>query len=128
MKLGTRLAVALLKRSTLPLEDRTLLIGMIIENIGAAPLSAMVTQNDVGALMIGGREITVDQAVKIREGARTLLDNVVERLVNEQVKYQAFTFGISSSTSLEHLYFAKAALWWGQEREKILQLLAQKEL
>lgn len=106
------------------MKDRHLLINAILDKLAALPLRDIIYVNEDGLLVINEKIVDVEETKLLRESAKVALSNKSLNLVRSQVLYQAYTFGVNSSTNFEQLYFGKAAVWWGQEEDKKLKLLA----
>lgn len=125
MRLITKIVGSILKRSDLPVEDRSYLSTFLLEKLGAFPIRDIISVNDEGSLIVDGRSLDVDQARALREGAKLAKTNVALKLIREQVLYAAVTTGIHKSETELQLFFSRAAIWWGQQEERLLALLSQ---
>jgi len=108
-------------------EERTLYTALLLDRLGALPLSDILYQDEAGTLLIGGRPVDIEKARLLRNAARNALDNAALVLIREQVAYQASVLGSTKAQTPTDLLFARAALWWVQEVEKKLRLLAQDD-
>lgn len=125
-----RLAVWLtnysLKKSDLSLEDRNKIITNIMGSLDALPIYGIIDVNEDGEVLVSGRSLDLEKAKQIRESASLALDNIALKIVNEQVLFTAVTGGMHNATLPEHLYFYRAAIWFGQQLERQLKILAQR--
>jgi hypothetical protein len=110
-------------RRRLSLETRNALIIHILDNLGALPLHASIISSD-GQMLVGGKPLEVEQARLLRDQATRVLENKAFELIREQVAFAAVAMGVHKAETPEQMYFARAALWWGQQEEEILKLLA----
>lgn len=120
----TKIVVYLLRKSNISLNERHLLINASLDKLAALPLRDIITFSETGTLIVNGRELDHEEVLLVRESAKAALQNRALGLVRDQVLYKSFTFGINSSVNFDQLYFAKCAVWWGQEEDKILKALA----
>lgn len=125
MWLGVQLACFLLKLP-LTLQQRTKLIGAILEANNAVPLRDVITFAQDGTMIIEDELIDFEKAVQIRESARTALDNTARRYVQNQVASIAGRRGVAEGDTPEKLYFYRAALWWGGMEQELYEKLAQR--
>lgn len=110
----------------LNIEQRTQLVGAILDANNAVPLFDIITEGHEGnGIMLGGVQLPSDAARGLRESARTLLNNPARRYVIEQVASIAGRRGISQATKPEDLIFYRAALWWGGQELAIYKALAE---
>lgn len=123
--LVTRLVTWLLKRN-LPLEARNNLVVHILGSLQALPLSAIIDVNADGELTISGRTLDIGKGMQLQKGADQALRNQALNLIREQVKYESFVGAATKAADANDLLFYRAALWWGQEVERLLKLLAQR--
>ncbi len=113
----------LLRHKRLSSLDRTILTNTILDSVKALPIHAIITVNE-NKIFIRGTELEGERALVIREGAQSALNNVALRTIHEQVLYQAVSLGVHQALTPEQMNFAKAAIWYGEEELKLLQLLA----
>ncbi len=123
-KIAVQFALWLLKRP-LSMECRTLLINAILDRLSAIPLRDIITLSENGSLVINGKELDMEELKIIYQSAIALRNNRVFNLIQDQVLHNALTFGLNSSVTLEMLYTSKAAVWWGQEENKLLKLITE---
>lgn len=127
MKFSTTLILRCLKNKNLPIEDRNALVVHILGELQALPLSDIIYVSPDGQLLVRGRSLDMEQMRLLRESASVALTNHALTLIREQVTFEAITLGIHKVENPEQLFFARAALWWGNEVEKKLLLLAQRQ-
>lgn len=126
-KSATQLAIEALGMADISLEDRNLLTGAILDTLQAAPLRAILETDEVtGEMLIGGRTLTIEKGKQLQEAATQMLRNPALNLIREQVTYTAFVLGGIKAEKPYDMVFARAALWWCQECERLLKLLAQQ--
>lgn len=125
-KLGLKLVSFLFKRN-LTLEQRNELITYIMKDLGSLPIHGIITTSDTGELLIGGSSLDIAKAKQLRESARVALDNVAMKVITQEVLYQAVVGGLHKSRNDFDLYFYRAAIWFGQQQEAHLKVLAQRE-
>lgn len=125
-ELGVRLALWLLD-GTLPIKTRHLLTRKLLDGLGALPLADIIyTDAETKELVINGRIAEVEEIRRLRETARSALNNPALKLIREQVAYIASVMGSAKAVTIDDLQFTRAALWWGQEEDRILKTLAQR--
>lgn len=122
--IAVRLACLLLKQP-LTLQQRTRLVGAILESNNAVPLSDVITLDQDGTMVIENKRIDLEKAIQIRESARGVLENEARKYVQNQVASIAGKRGIAEGDTPEKLYFYRAALWWGRMEQEIYEKLAQ---
>ena len=113
-----------LKSSALSVEDKNLLINVLLERLNAFPATSIIQQRNDGRLLINGQLVDVEKARQLREGALSLLQSSVRKLIKDQVAFIAVKKGVHEGTSPESIMFSKVAIWWGNEEEELLKLLA----
>lgn len=121
--IAVTLACWLLKRS-LPLQQRTRLLGAILDGLNAVPLQNIIANED-GRLMLNGVPADLEKVAQLREGAKRALDNPTRKLIREQVASVAGTRGVVEGDTPEKLYFYRAALWWALTEEELYKQLSQ---
>lgn len=114
-----------LKEGTFTLEERNLITGALLDTLGAIPLTDILYSDE--GLVVEGKQVD-DMAVarNLRESAYSALSNRAFTLIREQVKYEAFIAAAKTAKDASELIFYRAALWWGEQVERKLQLLAQQ--
>lgn len=122
--IAVRLACLLLKQP-LTLQQRTRLVGAILESNNAVPLTDVISVGQDGTMVIENKRIDLEKAIQIRESARGVLENEARKYVQNQVASIAGKRGIAEGDTPEKLYFYRAALWWGRMEQEIYEKLAQ---
>lgn len=124
-KLAVKLTVFLLQQVDLSIEDRSLLITLLLKNLGALPIRDIITSGPDGSLVISGQPVDLELAKKLRESARAALENSAYKLVHDQARYEAITTGFLEADSEKRSLFGKAAIWYAQCEQSHLTKLAQ---
>lgn len=124
---GAQMAVRLLKEQDLKIEDRMLLTAAILDKLGAIPTRARITVDATGKILIDGKAISVEKAVRLRQSARTLLKNFARNFVQNTVEFLAVKEAIHNNVNSEQALFAKAIFWQHDEERKLYERLAGVE-
>lgn len=125
-KLVASLAKAL-KSADLSIEDRALLTTLILDKVGALPLQDLVLIHEGGTLSINGKQIDGETARNLQQSAKAALRNSAMNLIRQQVLFTAITIGVHKLERVDQSFFARAAIWFGQQEELYLKLLAQED-
>lgn len=120
--IAVHLACWLLKLP-LNIQQRTKLIGAVLDRLDAVPLDEVIKVHD-GNLFIQGEQVDYDKASKVRESAHAMLNNQAHQLVREQVAVLAGTRGVVEGDTPEKLYFYRAAIWSMLQQEELYSQLA----
>ncbi len=126
-KFTTWLVNYCLSKNSLSLEERNSIVIHILENLHALPINGIISTNDEGEILLNGRSLSIEQIRQLRESARLALDNAALKVINEQVLYASVVGGLHKAISPEDLYFYRAAIWFSQQLEAQLKILAQRE-
>lgn len=108
-------------------EQRQIFTASLLDRIGALPLRARIRVDETGKVFVGGKPLNLDTAKTLRETAKAMLRNYARRQVREQVLFMAVHKGVFENESPEQGLFAKAALWFAQEEDKLYLELAGAE-
>ena len=114
-----------LSRKNLSLEDSLALSNLVLDKIGAIPFSDIITYDEEGRLVVGGKTITVEQAKILKEAANSALRNKALELVQEHTAFAAVAMGVHKAKSPAQMFFARAGLWLIAQEKKALSDLAQ---
>lgn len=117
----------ILKTAKLSTDEKNLCITMLLTNLNYLPISDSIKYNQRGVLLINNKPLEVDEAIRVRLEAKTLRESRLRQLIRDQVTYLAINVGIHQASNAEQMYFAKAALWWKQEEEKLLETLGGQD-
>lgn len=123
-RLALRLVVTYLRDSSLTLEDRALLTTLILDKLKALPVSAILTTDDDGTLVLNGKRVNAELAIAINKSAARVLGERAFKVVLEQTRFAAVDIGIYQGLTPDQSVFAKAALWQIGETKKSLEWLA----
>lgn len=119
-----KLVLFLLKHKKVSMADRHKLLNGVLDKLAALPVHDIIQVSESGSLIVNGKVLSVEELGLLRESAKNALQSRALGLVQDQVLFTAFTFGINTSTNFDQIYFSKAAIWWGQQQHKLLKLLA----
>lgn len=124
MKWSVRIAAWLLS-TNLSVEERNALTNAILDRQYALPFHDIITIGQDGKALIKGEPLDYQRALLMQQSAKATLDSPVRQLIREQVAFQAVTIGVHKQKVPEDIIFSKAALWWGQREQELLEILAQ---
>lgn len=114
------LTVKALKSKTLSGQAKMKVTNALLDNVGSLPLKNSIVFDEMGTIMLNGKPLEVDTAIAFRESALALQDSFARKIVREQVRFLAIQMGIYQGLSPDTILFAKAALWYGEQEDKLL--------
>lgn len=126
-KVAVKLARWVLRRTNLSIEDRNLLTTCILDTLGALPIRDMIIMNPNGQILVNEKQLTVEGARALRDGAITALKNPTLKLIHDQVAFAAIASGVHKQETERQSFFMRAALWYGQQEIELLNLLAGED-
>ncbi len=100
------------------------LMTSILENLHALPFRDIIVVDDSGKLLVNNRQLDIEQTIQLQESARSALQSVALKVINDQVSFNAITLGVHKVERPEQMVFSRAAIWWGQQQLQLLKLLA----
>ena len=124
-KIGIWLVTRLL-RGNLSIQERNELLVHILDLNQAVPLHDTIYLDNDGILIVNGRSLSLEQMMQLRESAKAALDNTALSLIRQQVMYEAVGISLFKGKSDLDLYASRFAVWWGNQVEAKLKLLAQR--
>lgn len=124
-KVALKLVKFLLNKE-LSYEQRNFLTNIILDNLDALPIRGIIETNDDGDIVINGSSLDLEKTIQICDAARIAQSSPILKLIRDQVTYTAIVNGINKAVTPENMNFYKAAVWFGQEEEKIINTLAQR--
>ncbi len=119
----TEKLIAQLRKTNLPLEDRSALTALLLEKVNALPINNTIVLTPHG-IQVNGRTLDADQFISFRESCVALNDNPARKVIQEQVRYLAVVEGIHKGLSPEQILFAKTALWNMQKEQELIEEIA----
>ncbi len=121
----TKLTIWALKSKSLSGIQKTKVTNELLRNIGAIPLHDVITYDSQGSLIIQGRKIEFEQAEALMMNLEALKNNNARKLIKEQVAFEAIKLGLHQGETPEKILFAKAALWYAEQEQKLIDSLVQ---
>lgn len=112
-----------LNSKTLSKEDRLRLMTAIIDKLNYIPIKDVIEFTPDGTVIVKGMKLDIDQAKVLKSGLDALQNNFAEKIIEEQLLFNAFKVGIHQSVAIEELMLMKAIIWLIQERAKLLTML-----
>lgn len=99
----------------------------VLQNMSALPFRDTITFDAArGAIFVNGKQLTPEQATLLRTSANAAQDSFALKLVHEQVRFKAVKMGVHEGLNPDMIMFAKAALWYAEEENKLLSTLASE--
>ena len=114
----------MLLKLPLSIQERTKLVCAILDANNAIALNDVIEITEQG-LFVQGRPIPYEEAIQLRESARSAFNSYARKYVMEQVASIAGKRGIAEGDTPDKLIFYRAALWWGKQEELYYERLAQ---
>lgn len=105
-------ALDYLENHELTQQEHLRLLGILTRNINAFPLENAVTITSQGALTANGREMTLEEVVKFRQGISALRDNWAFQLLGDQILFESIKWGVHNGDTTERLFFSKTAIYF----------------
>ena len=124
----TKLAIKFIKillRRNLSIDEANELTALVLDKTGALPFKEIIT-HEGNELYINGVPVDFEKARLIRESALAALENPALRIVREQAAFAAVSYGVHKAETPAQMFFARAALWWAQQEQRFLEILAQQ--
>lgn len=109
-------------------ENRIVLTNAILDKLAVVQSCDILTVESSGKLAINGQPLEYEYARMLSESAKMMLSSTARSVVRKQVEYIAVTHGIHKAETPDQMLFAKAAIWYGQEEDRIYRLLAGEDL
>lgn len=115
-----------LSKSDLSLKQRNEIIIHILDNLQSLPIHGIITRNEDGEVLLSGKSLDFDKLRQLKESAIIALDNQAFKVVSQEVLYASVVGGLHKAISDNDLYFYRAAIWFSQQLENQLKILAQR--
>lgn len=80
----------------------------------------------MGQLLVNGKKLDSDQAIALRESAENMQHSFANNLIDQQLTFEAMKLGVYKGNDTDMIIFSKAALWYIQEKKKLLTTITQK--
>lgn len=92
------------------------------------PIDSVITFNIEGKILVNNKQLEVEQAIRLRQAARSLKDNSFYKLIKEQIAYEAIKMGVHSSVTMDGILMSKSALWIQQQEINLLTKVVGNEV
>ena len=97
----------------------------IMGNLGNLPIRDIIYLNKENQLVVNRKIVDLEKMRQLREHARIALDNKAIDLIKKQISFIAIANGIHKAERPEQLIFNRAAIWYHQQFDNYLSILAQ---
>lgn len=119
--------VKFLSKRKLSVDQMNELSVYIMDNLGNLPIYDIIYLNEDNQLFINGKIVDdIEKMMQLREHARTALSNIALKIIKDQVAFTAIANGIHKAETPQALLFNRAAIWYHQQLENHLKILAQQ--
>lgn len=122
-KLIVWLVIRALRSKRLTGDERVKITNELLKNIGALPLRKTITFDAQGTIHINGKKLDPEQGIAFREGCMALKDSYARAILREQLRYLAIEQGVHQAINNDQVMFAKAALWYMGEEDKLINTI-----
>ena len=115
-----KFVVFILRHKRLSGEAKAICTSALLDNFNFFPIRDIITFDTQGTIQIKGRSLEPEQVKVFAESARLYKDSFAKRIIREQVAFEAVKMGVHQGLTPDMILFAKDALWYAQEEEKVL--------
>lgn len=122
-RLLSRVLVLALRSSRITGEDKAYITTMLLDNIGALPFRDTITFDLQGNVYVNQKRLNQEQLIALKESCNGLSNSFARNLIHEQVKYSAVKMGVHEGLNPDMILFAKAALWYCEQEDKLISTL-----
>jgi len=122
-----KICIYLLRSVKLTEDSRNKLITCVLDRLHALPFRDIIRRDEQGVLLVNDKTLDVEKSIILKESARGALQSVALKIINDQVAFNAVTLGVHKVEKPEQMMFSRAAIWWGQQQEILLKLLASED-
>lgn len=122
-RLIATLAVKLLRSHKLTGEQKAKVTSALLDNIGALPIRKIFTFTQQGTILVNGKELTIEQAIALRDSARGFKDSYARRLIHDQLRFLAVEMGVHTGLNADMIMFSKAMLYNFEQEQELIDML-----
>lgn len=122
-KLLSKVVVIALRSVRITGEDKAYVTTVLLDNIGALPFRDTITFDLQGGVYVNKKKLNQEQLIALRESCNGLSNSFARNLIHEQVKYSAVKMGVHEGLNPDMILFAKAALWYSEQEDKMISTL-----
>ena len=119
-----KLTVFALRSKRLSGNDKALVTTALLDNLQAINIKDIIKIDEQG-IRINGRQLETEQAIQLRESVIQLQNSYARKVIREQVAYEAIKMGIHNGLNPDMILFAKAALWYDQAENQLIQSISE---
>lgn len=123
-KFYSKLASFALKRADLSVKDYTNLSRLVLDKSLGLPFKDIIVVDEMGVVWLEDKILDREMRILLQESAKNALNNQARKIIRDQVAFNAIKVGVHSAVTNEQMYFARAAIWWGQQEDILLKTLA----
>lgn len=120
-----KLTIYCLRSKRLSGKAKAKVTAALLDNVQSIPLQSVIYFDAQNTLHIGGKTLDYEQASLFVESAKALKENFARKVIHEQVSFEAVKMGLHQGLTPEMIQFAKAALWYNEQEEKLLAAIAE---
>lgn len=106
-------------------DNRVEILNAILKNFNAVQVRNVISYDSQGMLLLRGKKVSLEEAEYLITSALALKDNPARKVIRDEIAFEAIKIGVHNGMNPEMIQFSKAALWWGEQEEKIINLLTQ---
>lgn len=111
-KVTGKKALDYLEENELSPVEHLRLLGILTKSINAFPLESVIAINTQGAICANGKELSMEELVKFRQGVSAIRDNWAFQLLADQILFEAIKIGIHEGHTPERLMFSKSVIYF----------------
>lgn len=105
-------ALDYLENNELTQHEHLRLLGILNKQLNIFPLSEVLIQTPMGAILANGRELNMEELVKFRQGINAIKGNWAFQLLGDQILFLAIHQGVHLGDTTEKMLWSRTAIWF----------------
>lgn len=122
-RLLAKVIVLALRSTRITGEDKAMVTTVLLDNMGALPFRDAITFDVQGGVYVNQKKLNQEQMIAFKESCNGLRNSFARNLIHEQIKYSAVKMGVHEGLNPDMILFAKAALWYSEQEDKMISTL-----
>ena len=113
----------ILKQKRVSQQTKIQILNFLLESVNAVPIRNILEFESDGTLKVGGKTLDPQSAINLRESVISLSKNYSDRIITEQITFEAIKIGLHIGQTTDQIMFSKAAIWVLKQREELITKL-----
>ncbi len=118
--------LGLLKEVRVTKKNKGRILSSLLDNVHAVQISEVIRFDEQGGIHLDGKLLSKEEHIAFLTSVESLSNSFALKYIRNQIARECVKIGVYQAMNEDQILFAKAALWYQQEENKLLQTIINR--